>query len=238
MKLLSSRETENNNKNQSVAEATRIMEIRSQLSREERELNEKRKQFDAQWNEIQADFEGKILSYHGTLSDLEREVDALQAKRDELLKPLDDFPEKIKENVACTDELIQYLTKRKKEVNSEHQKLTKWQKDLKLESDRVFERSAAVAQGEESLKAKQILQKQEEERINLASESMAQNANRRQTELSLFEGSLRKKEVELAGREKVLADEKVKLANDRQRLESQQQTLIAAYNEARNKNII
>ena len=119
MKLLPSREVKNEKQSSALAESIRISEVRSELSREERELNEYKVFVFEEREKIKTDFDGKLMQWNDELTGIENQVKNLRAERAELLRPLDDFPDKIKENLASTDELIVYLTKRKQQVNKE-----------------------------------------------------------------------------------------------------------------------
>lgn len=238
MRLLSSRETENNKNITGVAEATRITAIRSELSREERDLNTYKKDVQEQRKKIADDFEGKIMKLNDELSDLEDEVGKLRTERAELLKPLDDTPEKITENLAATDGLLKYLGKRKKEIEKEKKELSvalEYEKEqLQVLQDRentLNQREVTIAERNQELK-----ELEEVTAKNLS--SMTSQMNRKNVELMLYEDSLNKTKVEIAERERLIAVDKEKIVVDRKHLESQQQTLIAAFAEAKQKQII
>ena len=140
MKLLPSREVKNEKQSSALAESIRISEVRSELSREERELNEYKVFVFEEREKIKTDFDGKLMQWNDELTGIENQVKNLRAERAELLRPLDDFPDKIKENLASTDELIVYLTKRKQQVNKEKKEAEENNNEALKKLDELLER--------------------------------------------------------------------------------------------------
>lgn len=235
MKLLPPREVETHTNANKTAELQRITAIRSQLSREERDLNDWNDSLEDKKRQASKDFEDKIMAMGRAVRDLEESIANLQEKRDILLRPLDDTPEVITSNLAVTEDLLEYLGKRKKEVLKNKEELEKLKgeaerklSDLLRKEDRLNGREVEIERRFEGIKAHEEVFSKEVENFTVGS-------NRKNIESMLFQNSLAKKEVELAERERLVAQANEKIAQDRKRIESQQQSLIAALAEIKNK---
>lgn len=238
MKLLPSREVKNEKQSSALAESIRISEVRSELSREERELNEYKVFVFEEREKIKTDFDGKLMQWNDELTGIENQVKNLRAERAELLRPLDDFPDKIKENLASTDELIVYLTKRKQQVNKEKKEAEENNNEALKKLDELLEREKHLDSRELDIADRNEKLKGLEELTAINVQNINSGLNKKNIELMLFEDRIGKKEVELAEREKLVAKDKEQIVRDRNHIESQQQTLIAAYAEARKLKII
>ena len=74
MKLLPSREVKNEKQSSALAESIRISEVRSELSREERELNEYKVFVFEEREKIKTDFDGKLMQWNDELTGIENQV--------------------------------------------------------------------------------------------------------------------------------------------------------------------
>lgn len=238
MKLLPSRELQEKKKANALDESIRITEVRTELSREERYLELFKSSTEAERKQIRDDFDGKLLEWNNELTKIEIQVRKLRKEREELLKPLDDTPEKIRENLASTDELIQYLTKRKKEVNQVKKEAENLNAVALKKVNELLEREHHLGKREIEISERDEKLKGLEELTALNAVTVNTELNKKNIELMLFEDKLGRKEVELAEREKLVVKDKEQIIKDRIRIESQQQSLIAAYAEARKNNLI
>lgn len=236
MRLLPSREVETHTIAKKTAETQRITAIRSQLSREERNLNDWNDSIEAKKSSAIKDFEQKILNKSAILEKIKREVKKLEKKREILLQPLDDTPEKITERLAFTENLLDYLKQRKEELAEARKtlELTQRQEDLQLQKllrqeDELNQRAVEVEKRIEKIKDQEL-------EFTKSVKKFTSESNEKNISLLHFEDRLLKKEVELAEREKLVAQDNEKIARDRKHIESQQQSLIAALNEIKNKN--
>ena len=238
MKLLPPREVETHTNAKKAAEIQRITAIRSQLSREELELNTWNDTIEAKKRAAAEDFEKKVIVFNAELRQIQEEVEELEEKREKLLRPLDDTPEVITKNLAVTEELLNYLAHRKKELLQAKQTLEQSQKDadrqlaILLEKEKALsEREKGIAEGEKTLS-------EGKKTLSRSAERFTQESNAKNIGLMLFEQELKRKEVELAEREELVAQGNEKIVKDRARIESQQQALIAAMQDAKNKGIL
>lgn len=236
MRLLPPREVETHDKAQRSVEAQRITAIRSHLSREERELNDWNDSIDIKKRTAIEDFDSKIGVYNRTIGDLQEEISVLQEKRDRLMRPLDADRSEITEKLAATEDMLNYLQDRKKEVAQDKKKLEQSQKEADRQLSLLLKREQTLDQREVHIAGKELAVKTEQEQLVGSVESFTLDSNRKNIELLLFESKVKKKEVELAAREKLLAQGQEKIVIDRMRIESQQQSLIAAMAEVKNKN--
>lgn len=238
MKLLPSRELQNKKKSVELEESIRITEVRSELSREERDLELFKENNRLEREKIKMDFDGKLIVLNDELSRLEGEVKKLREERALLLIPLDGIKKKAAENLAESEEMLQSLEKKKKEVNKEKEILEKKNKEAQKQLDTLLEREGYLNERESDISNRDNELKVLEEATVHNSDLFAAQVNKRNIELMNFEDRVNKKEVELAEREKLVAKDKEQIIVDRNHIESQQQTLIAAYAEAKKKQII
>jgi hypothetical protein len=236
MRLLPPREVETHTKAIQSAESQRITAIRSQLSREERDLNDWNDSIESKKRKAIDDFERKIMVFNQEIRKLQDEVSILEEKREILLRPLDDTPEIITERLAVTENLLDYLKNRKKEIANEKQIVEAEKKHYELNGLQLQEQEKSLARRELKVAKQETAVATEKEDLSESILKFTTESNRKNIELMLFKGKLNRHEVELAEREKLLAQGQEKIAIDRKRIESQQQSLIAAMAEIKNKN--
>ena len=238
MKLFSPRETETNKNNSEQDDKVRLSDIRSELSREERELELFRDKSRIDMEIIALDFGNKVIRWNDELQGIQNQVATLRKERDELLKPLDDTPEKITENLAATDSLITYLTERKNVIRSKEKELDTALRDSERKLKIISEREQFLSDRED-----EIVKRNDESLTIRASvdrdaiDKMA-SLEKKNRELIVERSSINKKEVELAKREEMVAKDKQQIVIDRKRIESQQQSLITAMADAKRNKII
>jgi hypothetical protein len=235
MKLLPPREVETQTRAQKLAESQRITAIRSQLSREELELNNWNDSLEKKKKDAIRDFEDKLMVWNRNLRDIQEEVSALEEKREILLRPLDDTPELITKNLAVTEDLLNYLTHRKKEVAEAQKTLSQSLLDGKKAQKTLLEREKRLDGRELEIAERIKMVKNQELTLAQSTDEFTQSANRKNIELMILQAKLDRKEVEFAEREKLIAEANEKIIKDRARIESQQRTLIAAMQETKHK---
>ena len=111
-------------------------------------------------------------------------------------------------------------------------------KQQKKKLDELLEREKHLDSRELDIADRNEKLKGLEELTAINVQNINSGLNKKNIELMLFEDRIGKKEVELAEREKLVAKDKEQIVRDRNHIESQQQTLIAAYAEARKLKII
>lgn len=236
MKLLPPREVETQTQAKKSAESQRITAIRSHLSRAELELNNWNDTINKKKADAIKDFEDKIGVYNIQIRDRQEEIAVLEEKREILLKPLDDTPELITERLAVTENLLDYLKGRKQEIEKAKKELGKSNQYADKQLRELLEREKELDAREIGIAKAETEIREEKEDLSESILKFTTESNRKNIELMLFEGKLGRKEVELAEREKLLAEGQEKIITDRKRIESQQQSLIAAMAEIKNKN--
>ena len=238
MKLLSPREIETHTTADRYSESEHLQALRSQISREESEFRAWESEMNLKRREATDDLDEKILGLNKKITSLEDEVVSLEKKRAILLQPLDDTPEVITKNLAVTEEMLQYLKIRKADLFTEKEMLVKLQERAKNELETLLLRENTLNRREVETAKREKTVKTEELHLSESIEKFSTEANRRNIELMLYQDKLNKKEVEIAEREKLIASDNERIAIDRRRIESQQQTLIAAMAEAKQNNLI
>lgn len=238
MVLLPPREVETQNIAHRAADSQRLTAIRSQLSREELELNEWQKKIKEKKETATDDLNGTIFSLNEKIGSLQKEIRKLEKKREMLLKPLDDTKEIITKNLAVASEMLEYLEQRKKEVAASQMLLDQKLSEAAWAEKDIFKKRHALDIKELDMQQRMGNVIQEEIALKKSTESFESNVNEKNVALLIFEGALKRKEVELAARERLVADGNQKIAEDRKRIESQQQTLVNAMQEAKNKGLI
>lgn len=235
MKLLPPREVETRTQASRNAESQRIAAISSQLSREELALNNWNDGIEKKKAQAIKDFDDKVMVLNRTIRDLEEEVSELEEKREILLRPLDDTKEKITQNLAVAEKTLAYLENRKKELAEAKDKVSLSQKQLDKKLIALEDKEIKLGNRELAVEKWEVQIKNQQLELSKASDSFTEDANRRNIELMLFQNKLKKYEIELVTRERIVAEDKEKIVADRLRIESQQSTLIAAMEEIKNK---
>lgn len=238
MKLLPPREVEHTQHASHAAETSRISAIRSELSRGERELNDWKDGIKTEKDKITSDLNGVVVELNENIRVLQVEISGLEEKRAELLRPLDDTPEKITENLAVTENLLDYLTGRKKELATARKTLSDSQNLAEKKLEDLLEKENWLGEREIKINQRSTALEVQEEALAKSVSSFTTDANKRNIELMLFEDKLNKKEVEIAEREKLVAQGYETIAKERKHIESQQQSLITAIAEAKQNNQI
>jgi len=238
MKLLSKKEIKKIEVSQRETAIKELSEIRSLVDKRRKELNDTKSNYGTLEDSYKTYYEETVKKMTQEIEELEKIVGSLSEQKKELLKPVDE----VKKNLNERETVIQ-----KREIELEQQIIESRKKEdefnIMMDSltdkfDWLRQREDQIVLRDDSLDHREQYLVENESRMNTKYDEFAQYVSVQEQKILDERQKIHKLQSSYEVLFEEIKKERVALDNERIRIESKQQTLSNAFNEARLKGVI
>jgi hypothetical protein len=197
MQLLEPNEITKEKKDTIVEKQKRNISLAEEEAKLNKELSLTKTDYEVKKKEMERDFENFSTEIKGHISTLKEEVNSLEERRKEAMKPVNDLRKELELKIEETEEINKKISKGFKDVEAGHEKNLELADKLKDKEDELGQREAKVSDSEDKCKREEAILKKSSENLAVKWAQFIEKVDKANKELE-------DRETKVTDREKVL----------------------------------